>query len=75
MNSPKLTIEYCNVIIMHFQIECHYDSVTFHDQICDDNLFIIEDKSPEYTGFQQHTFRGVVTRHTDGSYTWKKKEY
>lgn len=73
--SLQESICYYNVIIMHFQIECHHKSITYDDTICKNNIFIIEDKSPEYKGFQQQTFRGNVTRYADGSYTWTKKEY
>lgn len=69
---PEGSIRYCNVDIIHEQIECHDNKVTFYDNICKDNTFIIEDKSFEYEGYQIRFFKGTVVKERDGEYTWWK---
>lgn len=70
---PEGSIRYCNVDIMHEQIECKHNEVTFYDNICKDNTFIIEDKSPDYSGYQCRYFKGYVLKEKDGDYSWWKK--
>ena len=43
---PQGSTRYCNVNIIHEQIECKHTSVTYYDDIAESNTFIVEDKSP-----------------------------
>lgn len=69
---PQQSIRYCNVSIIHIEIKCRHEEVKFHDWISANNTFVIEDCSPEYTGYEYKVFKGVVVREADGTYNWWK---
>lgn len=66
----KGSVRYGNVNICHEKIECEHEDVTFHDDIAKTNTFIVEDKSPQYRGYECCIFKGVVVKETNGSYHW-----
>ena len=66
---PQNSERFENVVIFHEQIECHHVDTTFFDDIKQNNLFIIQDYSPEYSGYQCHMFKGTVLKERDG-YSW-----
>ena len=67
---PQGSTRYGNVNIIHEQIECHHEETTFYDDICKTNTFIIEEKSPQFEGYESHIFKGTVIKESDGSYHW-----
>ena len=67
---PQGSTRYCNVNIIHEQIECNHTSVTYYDDIAESNTFIVEDKSPEFDGYETHIFKGVVVKENNGTYNW-----
>jgi len=67
---PQGSTRYGNVNIIHEQIECKHSSVTYYDNIADSNTFIVEDKSPEFDGYETHIFKGVVVKEDNGTYNW-----
>lgn len=69
---PVMSTRYGNVNIVHEKIECCYNQTMFYDNICESNTFIIEDKSPEYEGYECHIFKGEVVKEADGGYSWWK---
>lgn len=69
-SDPQGSIRYGNVNIVHEQIECRHTSVTYYDNIAESNSFIIEDRSPEYNGYEVHIFKGVVVKENNGTYNW-----
>ena len=69
---PKYSTRYCNVNIIHEKIENDFSETKFYDNICENYTFIIEDKSPEYDGYECHIFKGDVVKEADGGYSWWK---
>lgn len=69
---PEYSTRYGNVSIVHEKIECCHNEITFYDNISKDNTFIIEDKSPEYDGYECHVFKGEVIKEVNGGYSWWK---
>lgn len=69
---PEGSVRYGNVNICHEKIECKHEDITFYDDITATNTFIVEDKSPQYRGYECCMFKGVVVKETNGSYHWWK---
>lgn len=69
---PEFSTRYGNVNIVHEQIECRFDETNFYDNIAEKNMFIVEDKSPDYSGYECHIFKGEVIKEADGGYSWWK---
>lgn len=69
---PEGSVRYGNVSIFHEKIECKHDTTTFYDDIAKTNTFIIEDKSPQYKGYECSIFKGTVIKEANGSYHWWK---
>lgn len=69
---PQGSVRYSDVNIIHEKIECRHEETTFYDDIADNNMFLIEDKSPKYEGYESHMFKGVVVKEENGSYNWWK---
>lgn len=67
---PEGSARYGNVSIFHEKIECKHDTTTFYDDIAKTNTFIIEDKSPQYKGYECSIFKGTVIKEANGSYHW-----
>ena len=67
---PEVSTRYSNVNIIHELIESGNESVTFYDNISQNYTFIIEDKSPEYSDYICHYFKGTVIRESNGTYSW-----
>lgn len=67
---PEGSTRFEDVTIVHEQIECHHKIITFYNDIDKTNTFVIEDKSPDYQGYEPHIFKGVVVKEADGSYHW-----
>ena len=68
-SDPEGSERFENVTIYHEQIECHHEMTTFYNDIENNNRFIIESYSPEYSGYQCHMFKGTVLKERDG-YSW-----
>lgn len=69
---PQDSTRYGNVNIIHEQIECSHDEVKFYDNIAENYTFIIEDKSPNYEGYECRIFKGTVVKEDNGTYHWWK---
>lgn len=69
---PECSVHYGNVNICHEKIECKHEDTTFYNDIEKANTFIIEDKSPQYKGYECHIFKGIVIKESNGSYHWWK---
>lgn len=69
---PMCSTRYENVNICHEEIECHHETINFYDDISKTNTFVVEEKSPQFDGYQCHIFKGVVVKEADGSYHWWK---
>ena len=67
---PEISTRYGNVKIIHEQIKSDDASVTFYNNISKDYTFIIEDKSPEYSDYICHYFKGTVIKESNGTYSW-----
>lgn len=67
---PEGSIRYSNVKICHEQIECRHSKVCWFDDIAKNNVFIIQDQSPKYKGYEVHMFKGTVLRERNGQYSW-----
>ena len=67
---PEGSIRYTDVNIYHEQIECKHDEVHWFDDIKNNNVFIIQDQSPEYKGYEVHMFKGTVLKEKNGQYSW-----
>lgn len=66
---PQGSERFENVTIYHEQIECRHTETIFYDDIEKNNRFIIEDYSPEYTGYEVHMFKGTVLKEHN-EYSW-----
>lgn len=69
---PEGSARYSNVNICHEKIECKHEDTTFYDDIAKTNTFIIDDRSPQYKGYECCMFKGVVIKEANGSYCWWK---
>ena len=69
---PEGSVRYGNVNICHEKIECKHEDTTFYDDIAKTNTFIIDDKSPQYRGYECCIFKGTVIKEANGSYHWWK---
>ena len=69
---PKGSTRYGNVKIVLEQIESNKYETTYYNNIAENNTFIIEDKSPEYKGYECRFFKGTIVKEADGSYSWWK---
>ena len=69
---PEGSVRYSNVNICHEKIECKHEDTTFYDDIAKTNTFIIDDRSPQYKGYECCMFKGVVIKEANGSYCWWK---
>lgn len=69
---PIGSIRYGNVRIVLEQIENNKYETTYYNSIAENNTFIIEDKSPEYKGYECSFFKGTIIKEADGSYSWWK---
>ena len=69
---PIDSTRYCNVKIVLEQIESNKYETTYYNSIVENNTFIIEDKSPDYKGYECRCFRGTVLKESNGSYSWWK---
>lgn len=67
---PKGSTRYCNVTIIHNKIESNICSTSFDNHITDNYSFIVNDKSPEYKGYECNVFKGTVLKEADGTYSW-----
>ena len=66
------SVRYSNVNICHEKLECKHEDTTFYDDIAKTNTFIIDDRSPQYKGYECCMFKGVVIKEANGSYCWWK---
>ena len=69
---PEGSVRYSNVNICHEKLECKHEDTTFYDDIAKTNTFIIDDRSPQYKGYECCMFKGVVIKEANGSYCWWK---
>ena len=69
---PEDSVRYSNVNICHEKLECKHEDTTFYDDIAKTNTFIIDDRSPQYKGYECCMFKGVVIKEANGSYCWWK---
>ena len=69
---PEGSVRYSNVNICHEKIECKHEDTTFYDDIAKTNTFIIDDRSPQYKGYECCMFKGVVIKEANGLYCWWK---
>lgn len=69
---PIGSTRYGNVRIVLEQIENNKYETTYYNSIAENNTFIIEDKSPEYKGYECRFFKGTIVKEADGSYSWWK---
>ena len=54
---PEGSVRYGNVNICHEKIECKHEDTTFYDDIAKTNTFIIDDRSPQYKGYECSIFK------------------
>ncbi len=62
-----------NCTIMHEKIFSLNQQTFFYDDIEDRGVFIVEEHSPEYRGYEVATFEGTVLKEKNNEYSWWKR--
>lgn len=72
---PEGSTRYGNVTIIHNKIESNVYETSYYNRIAENYSFVIDDKSPDYEGFECNVSKGVVIKEADGTYSWWKSIY
>lgn len=62
-----------NCTIMHEKIFSLNQQTFFYDDIEDRRVFIVEEHSPEYRGYEVVIFEGTVLKEKNNEYSWWKR--
>lgn len=62
-----------NCTIMHEKIFGLNQQTFFYDDIDDSGVFIVEEHSPEYSGYAVTIFEGTVIKEKNNEYSWWKR--
>lgn len=62
-----------NCTIMHEKISSLNQQTFFYDDIEDSGVFIVEEHSPEYRGYEVVIFEGTVLKEKNNEYSWWKR--
>jgi hypothetical protein len=62
-----------NCTIMHEKIFSLNQQTFFYDDIEDNGVFIVEEHSPEYRGYEVVIFEGTVLKEKNNEYSWWKR--
>lgn len=62
-----------NCTIMHEKIFSLNQQTFFYDDIEDRGVFIVEEHSPEYRGYEVVIFDGTVLKEKNNEYSWWKR--